>query len=275
LPVNVTSNSPAAIANPGQVVVRPGKNEATFSVPTIPIPQPDTVTLLAASAAWQTSTQIKLNPAAIRSLTCDGQGMYGSPADCSCHGSDSSDVAALIRLTAPAPQGFQIKLSFSSSVVRVSGSNSNPVDFQAGTTYQRAWLQVDPVATPTTLTVSAKDPLAGDTKSFSMTIQPPKVRAVAFGNVEYCCQGLTSISNIPLGGKSLALTVFVDSPPPQGGITFNAQYSGTTEITGPSHVTLSGERQEFTVTIMPCGVNPPCQVHANVAGVTATLTVNP
>lgn len=281
LPVNVTSNSPAAIANPGQVVVLPGKNEASFSVPTIAIPQPDAVTLLAASAAWQTSTQVKLSPAAIRSLTCEGP-VLGSPTDCSCHATYPSSVRAHIRLTAPAPQGFQVKLSFSSSAVHLSGTNSNLVDFPTGATYKDAWLQLNPVATPTALTVSAKDPLAGDTKSFSMTIQPPKVADVGFGNIQYCCAaGMSSISNVPLGGQSVPVTLFLDSPVPQSGMTFNAQYSGTTEITGPAHVTASAEpplivdRTTFRVNVMPCGVNPPCQVHLSVGGASATLTVNP
>lgn len=198
----------------------------------------------------------------------------------------------IVGLTAPAPPGgVRIRLSSSGGelILLYPGPGGGPylpfpqdIVVPEEKTQEIFMLVPSSVWVDTKVIISAYAPLTNDSRTATVTIRPPSLTSVRFGQLPApSTQDPPTISSVPLGGKRILMWVRVDGYAPKGGLPVSLQYSGTTDVAGPSQVIVPDRARghSFEVTVYPCGVNPPCRVviTARYRGsmVTATLTVNP
>ena len=290
-----TNNSQVASVPGGAISVPAGATSAEFQVPTTAYPEPVDVVISASNQGTTQKASVILTAAAIRSFGC------GSDGNSSCEilpgQNNYGSLIIMMTFSGPTPAGF-ITVSSNSGGAAICNSQSycNPslaVPQQAGAKSEALRVFItDAVTVPTTVTLSATDPLSNLVKTVQLKIDPPTPARVLFLSQSGV---LTSINNVFAGGQQVVTVVQLNGDEPIGGITFDVKYSASDAagnplqgaVTGPAQFTYGPLPQFasactavaltacFYTTVQPCEVNAPCKVSVTVGTATGTLSVNP
>ena len=280
-PITIQTNIPAVAQAPATVTptgptLQGNEPYADFSIPTTPIPETVPLTITATYQGGSASTSVTLARAAIKYFFCDpswGTRPCNLPVIGGAAGGFGMAAPFALQLTAPAdPDGLS---------VQVTGSDgySGQAFIWGGSSGNWFSLPAKAVGAETPITYSVLDPLDGNTKTINAVLEPPITYQGSFVDGT---SNVTNISGVPLDGKHVQVSFQILGDPPADGTPLKIQYGGATNlITGPATVGFPpGGTISFPVTILPCGVNPPCQVTVTAGNSvptssTATLAVYP
>ena len=266
LPVAIGSSDAQVATAPGNIAIAPGQSEAQFDISSTPHPDTIPVTLSASAGGAQRSITLTFTPAAILAFTCKGNRGYG-PGYCrEIVGSNINQLqlSAELTLTAPAPGGgYPIHLASSSSLLGTAATitvppakaMSDPISFQEHA-----------VAVETMVTIAAQDPVSAEKKTVVVYLEPPRPDFLSFNGPD----STVTMGGIPEGGRQLRANLTLDGVTPSQGMKFDVAYSWTdsageklsdADIKGPRSIDVAGGTRfaNFTVTIPPCGIHPPCR----------------
>jgi hypothetical protein len=300
-PTNIqisTSNSAVASVPGGTISIIPGATTADFQVPTTAYPEPVDVKISASyEGSNPKSTNVTLTPALIRTFGCENvltdNIPFGDTGSSSCEnvgGSLHHWTVITMNFSGPTPSGLvTVSSSSGAAVICAHGApycySSLAVPVQTGARWENWQAGIFAVSAPTTVTLSALDPLSKLVKTVQLKIDPPAPTDVLF-----LPQGsnttVTTISNVPAGGQQVATYVRLNDSPPDNGITFDVKYSASDAagnplqgaVTGSPQFTIGPPPQDgygFPITVQPCEVNAPCKVSVTVGPTTGTFYVNP
>lgn len=265
------------------VSVGPGSFTKQFPVPTPPVPGPTPFTVSAAYGGIRKSVTVVLSPSMIASFVCQSSGDSKLHTTCM-HvvGWDSLSIYAYLTDIAPA-SGETIPVSSDSPVLGVG----NQITVYPNTWGGTVQITEQAVSTPTTVTVTAIDPLTTVNKTVRIYLYPPMLDSLVFPNNK----NTFTVSQVPLGGTPLQLTLAQRGVAPAGGSTYNASYAVTDQagrldltpqqLAAPAQVMIPAglKSMTFTVTIPPCGSGT-CQYTilvvspaTSMGGVIATVNV--
>ena len=248
--ITLTSSNTAVASVPATAQIPAGERTTSFTVTTRPLAQSAAALISASYGGNAKGTNVHVLPVSLRDVRCLTtcsvlpQQVWGA-------------TPGIVRLTAPAPAGgLTVKLSASPGYLRQLSPGT--LEIPAG--QESANFTMVPVAvdTQTNVTITATASTTGDARTAVLTIRPPQIRTFQIQRAE--------VSGVPIGGMAVPALIELTGIAPRGGKTYNLSYSGTTDITGPSQVTVpENDRQKgFQVTVAPCSLAPPCKVFAGI-----------
>jgi hypothetical protein len=239
--VALSSGLPAATVPSNATIPKDARKE-TFQVKAEPIAQSASVQVSATYAGVTKSISVTVLPVALESLTISPSTVVGG-----------NDTTLAVKLTAPPPQsGLVVK--FSQQPTGYMYFNTLLVSMTMTAQFYSFPIRPAGVSSPTSVTITASSNLltAGDARQATLQIMPATLQSINISPDHF--------SNVPLGGQQAKVTIWLNGYEPQND-TMDIQYSGDTQITGPSPVPFKYlSTTDFTVTVSPCSVQPTCTV---------------
>lgn len=261
--ITLTSSKTAVAGVPATAQIAAGERRTSFTVTTKPLAQSAASLISASYGGNAKGTHVHVLPVSLREVLCSVDS-YFSPTCSLPPQRVGPAISGKVRLTAPAPAGgVTVTLADSPNYVNFSAGS---LHIPAGQDTARFDILAVAVDTQTNVSITATASTTGDSRQAVLTIRPPQIQTFRFQRNE--------VSEVPIGGMAVGALIELNGIAPRGGKTYDLSYSGNTDITGPSQVTVpeKGRRKEFLVTVGPCSL-PPCKVFISTGSWMATLWV--
>ena len=249
--VSLSSSTTSAATVPGSVNIASGATSANFTVSTLGVSSPTTVTITATYQGSKTAT-LTVDPASINALSVSPSSVYGKI------GSSTGTVT----LGQPAPAG--------GAIVTLTSGNTNAatvpssVTVAAGQTVATFPIATLLVPTATNLTITAT---YNGSKTASFTVHPIVINSVSLSP--------SSVTGTVANSNG---TVTLNTAAPAGGLVVGLASSNTEVATVPSTVTVpaGSTTANFTITSKAVSSSTNVTITGTFNGTkTATLTVTP
>lgn len=290
-----TSNAGVATVPP-TVRLGSGQHSATFDVTTVALPQSASATISAAYGGLTKSTTIAVQPVSLLSVQCTSGCELGAASG------QAPDplLGMIVTLTAPAPSsGFTIQLTDNPNLLTFwthppeGGAQTEklgvifggPSILHVRAGQRTASFDIRPramVKVPTMVTVSASHSTTEQARTVQVKLKrlpSPRMESLHL-NLAASSTGSSTyrISGVPLGGQRVMGSIRFDGRAPDGGLSVDVTCFGATDITCPDRIIVAEGHQteDFTITVYPCALTPPCLVKLNASSGmdSKTLAVN-
>ena len=248
--LTVSSDNPVAIP-PATVVVRAGRNTATFTIRTAIVTVASVANIKVSSGGVSGSAPLTVNPAGVKVVQVSGLCLSLTSVV------GGSISVATVGLTAPAPAGgFVVTVT-----AGVGATVPATVVVPAGSTSAAFNITTAVVATTTNIVITAAG--GGKSRTATLVVTPQKVTALA----------VTPVSVV--GGRTIAGTVTVGGPAPTGGIVV-ALTSSKPAVTVPASVTVDAgaTTASFVATAVPVSATSALTITATAGGASVKANVS-
>jgi hypothetical protein len=256
--VSLSSSATGVATVPSSVPIQAGQTSGTFQVTTFPQNSNPNV--------MQTRPTVTITASASNSKSA---GLYVSPPVVKAFGGFSPMTGGqaafiIVRLTGKAPsEGASVALETSNSaLVPLNPTVTVPANQDA------QWVNVTPAAVTVQTTVQLKAHRSSfDSKTFDLTLLPPKPNIVACGD--------PSLSNTAaVGGSQVPCRAWINGPAPTGGWTLNLS-SSNPAVAVPSQVKVDAGHHyaPFTATTSAVAQETAVTITSSRDGVSASGTI--
>jgi hypothetical protein len=263
--ITLTSSRTAVASVPATAQIPAGERKTSFTVTTKPLAQSAASLISASYGGNAKGTNVHVLPVSLRAVLCSVDS-YFSPTCSLPPQRVGRAIWGKVRLTAPAPAGgVTVTLADSPNYVNFSPGS---LHIPAGQDTARFDILAVAVDTQTNVSITATASTTGDTRQAVLTIRPPQIKTFQIQRAE--------VSGVPIGGMAVPALIELNGIAPRGGKTYGLSYSGTTDITGPSQVTVpeNGRQKGFQITVGPCSLAP-CKVFISTGSWKDSLIVKP
>ena len=248
--VSLSSSNPAAVSVPATVAVAAGQAQGAFTIQAMPVAAPKTVTITASCGGVAKILTLTVNPPVLSYLNAYTFAATGG-----------NSVYMGFGLTGAAAAGATVSLSSSNPA---AASVPATVAVVAGQGQGGFTIQAMPVATPTTLTITAS--CGGVYKTLTLTVNPP-VLSYLYSNALTATGGNAIYLGFGLTGAAAA------------GATASLTSSNPAVASVPAAISIpTGQVQGgFTIQTMPVTTQTAVTITVSCGGIAKTLilTVKP